>query len=83
MFRPESVTARLVPFLCVIAAGGVTAVVGYQHFVATLQNFLYVLLVLFIPWSAVNLCDCFIIRRGSHDIGSFFTRDGGVYRRVA
>jgi len=82
-FKAESVTVRLIPFGLVMAAGVVTAVLGYQHFVTNLSNFLDDLLVLFIPWSAVNLADYFIIRRGSYDIGSFFSPDGGVYGKVA
>ena len=82
-FKAESVTARLIPFGIVMAAGVVTAVLGYQHFVTNLSNFLDVLLVLFIPWSAVNLADYFIIRRGSYDIGSFFSPDGGAYGKIA
>jgi nucleobase:cation symporter-1, NCS1 family len=30
-------------------------------------------LVIFIPWSAVNLADYFVVRRGSNDVVSFFT----------
>ncbi|MGH3292402.1 MAG: purine-cytosine permease family protein [Trebonia sp.] len=81
-FRAESVTVRLIPFLCVMAVGVVVACFGYQHFVSNLSNFLDVILVLFIPWSAVNLADYFLVRHGSYDIASFFTA-GGAYGRVA
>jgi nucleobase:cation symporter-1, NCS1 family len=81
-FRAESVTVRLIPFAVVMAAGVVIACLGYQSFVTNLTNFLDVLLVLFIPWSAVNLADYFIIRRGSYDVASFFTADG-AYGRFA
>lgn len=47
-----------------------------------LSDFLDVLLVIFIPWSAVNLTDWFLIRRGRYDVRSFFT-PGGVYGRFA
>jgi NCS1 family nucleobase:cation symporter-1 len=81
-FKAESVTVRLVPFVCVMAVGVVVACFGYQQFVANLSNFLDVILVLFIPWSAVNLVDYFLVRHGSYDIASFFTA-GGAYGRVA
>jgi nucleobase:cation symporter-1, NCS1 family len=81
-FRAESVTVRLIPFACVMAAGVVIACLGYRQFVTNLTNFLDVLLVLFIPWSAVNLADYFIIRRGAYDVASFFTADG-AYGRYA
>ena len=75
-FKSESVTVRLIPFLCAMAAGVVIACLGYQSFVTNLSNFLDVLLVLFIPWSAVNLADYFLVRHGNYDIASFFTADG-------
>ena len=81
-FRAESVTVRLVPFVCVMAAGVVTAYLGYQSFVTNLTNFLDVLLVILIPWSAVNLADYFLVRRGRYDVASFFTADG-AYGRFA
>ena len=81
-FRAESVTVRLIPFLCVMAVGVVIACLGYHQFVTNLSNFLDVLLVLFIPWSAVNLVDYFLVRRGSYDVASFFTA-GGAYGRFA
>ena len=81
-FRSESAAVRVIPYLCVMAAGVVTAYLGYQSFVTNLTNFLDVLLVIFIPWSAVNLADYFVIRRGAYDVASFFTADG-AYGRFA
>jgi hypothetical protein len=81
-FKAESVAVRLVPFVCVMAAGVVTAYLGYRSFVTNLSNFLDVLLVIFIPWSAVNLADYFLVRRGRYDVASFFTADG-AYGRFA
>ena len=81
-FKAESVTVRLVPLMCVMAAGVVTAYLGYRSFVTNLTNFLDVLLVILIPWSAVNLADYFLVRRGSYDVASFFTADG-AYGRFA
>ena len=81
-FKAESVTVRVIPFLFVMAAGVVIACYGYQQFVANLSNFLDVLLVLFIPWSAVNIVDFFAVRHGDYDVASFFTADG-AYGRFA
>jgi NCS1 family nucleobase:cation symporter-1 len=58
------------------------ALLGYRSFVANLSNFLDVLLVVFIPWSAVNLADYFVVRRARYDVGSFFVPDG-EYGRFA
>lgn len=71
-FRSSSLLVRLVPFLCVMAAGVAVALVGYRSFVANLSSFLDVLLVLFIPWSAVNLADYFVVRRAHYDVAAFF-----------
>ena len=60
------------PFVIVTAVGVVVALLGYKSFVANLSNFLDVLLVIFIPWSAVNLADYFVVRRGRYDVGAFF-----------
>src|SRR6266702_486312 len=81
-FTSASVMVRLVPFCCVMAAGVAVALVGYRSFVTNLSNFLDVLLVLFIPWSAVNLADYFVIRRARYDVGAFFL-PGSIYGNVA
>ena len=71
-FTSASALLRIVPFVIVTAVGVVVALLGYKSFVANLSNFLDVLLVIFIPWSAVNLADYFVIRRGRYDVGAFF-----------
>jgi nucleobase:cation symporter-1, NCS1 family len=73
---------RLVPFCVVLAGGTVVALLGYKGFVTKLSDFLDVLLVIFIPWSAVNLTDWFAVRRGRYDVQSFFRPDG-IYGRWA
>jgi NCS1 family nucleobase:cation symporter-1 len=80
--KPASVTLRVIPFLCVMAAGVVVAVLGYRSFVTNLTNFLDVVLVIFIPWSAINLCDYFVVRRARYDVASFFI-PGGTYGGIA
>lgn len=60
----------------------VTACLGYRSLVTNMTNFLDVLLVILIPWSAVNLADYFLVRRGRYDVASFFTADG-AYGRFA
>jgi NCS1 family nucleobase:cation symporter-1 len=81
-FKSVSVMLRIVPFLCVMAVGVAVAFLGYKSFVTNLTNFLDVLLVIFIPWSAVNLADYFLVRRGHYEVGSFFIADG-IYGRFA
>jgi nucleobase:cation symporter-1, NCS1 family len=81
-FKSVSVMVRLIPFCLVMAAGVAVALLGYRSFVTNLSNFLDVLLVVFIPWSAVNLADYFIVRRASYDVGAFFI-PGGLYGNFA
>jgi NCS1 family nucleobase:cation symporter-1 len=81
-FKSVSVLVRLVPFCCVMAAGVVVALAGYRSFVTNLSSFLDVLLVLFIPWSAVNLTDYFVVRRARYDVGAFFL-SGATYGNFA
>ena len=45
-----------------------------------LQNFLLLVLYFFIPWTAVNLVDYFIVRRGHYAIAEIFKPDG-IYGR--
>jgi nucleobase:cation symporter-1, NCS1 family len=79
--RP-SASLRIIAFLFTMAVGVVVAELGYRSFVNNLSNFLDVLLVIFIPWSAVNLTDYFLVRRAHYDVPSFFIPDG-VYGRLA
>jgi purine-cytosine permease-like protein len=74
--KAASVTTRLIPFFLVMAVGVVVALLGYRSFVTNLSNFLQVLLMIFIPWSAVNLADYFLIRNAEYDVSSFFMADG-------
>jgi nucleobase:cation symporter-1, NCS1 family len=81
-FKSVSVAIRVVPFVCVMATGVLIAILGSAHFLSNLSNLLNVLLMIFIPWSAVNLADYFLIRQGNYDVASFFIPDG-TYGKVA
>src|ERR1700722_15314042 len=86
-FKAESVRVRVIPFLAVMAAGTAIACLGYQQFVGNLSNWLDDLLILLIPWSAVNLTDYFLVRHGDYDVASFFPASGiygkGAWRGLA
>ena len=77
-----SAAERNVPFLAVMAGGTIIAVAGYVSFVANLAGFLDVLLLIFAPWSAVNLTDFYLLRHGDFHVPSFFD-PGGRYGRLA
>jgi NCS1 family nucleobase:cation symporter-1 len=82
-FRPDSAAVRNIPFTLTMAAGVVVAILGYQSFVTNLSNFLDDLLLLFIPWSAVNITDYFAVRHGRYDVAAFYDPSGGPYGKVA
>jgi nucleobase:cation symporter-1, NCS1 family len=77
-WRPvgRSAALRIVGILITLAAGLIAALAGYDSFLANFEEFLLVLLFLFVPWTAVNLVDFYLIRQGNYDIGSFFAPQG-------
>jgi nucleobase:cation symporter-1, NCS1 family len=72
----HSVVMRVIGSLLLIAAGTGCALLGYRQFVNNLSNFLNVLLYVFIPWSAINLTDYYLVKHGEYDVASFFTSKG-------
>lgn len=52
-----------------------------SHFLSSLTTFLQLLLYLFAPWTAINLADYFLVRRGVYSINEIFNRRG-IYGRV-
>lgn len=59
-----------------VLAGGMNA-----HFLSAYMAFLDLLLAVLAPWTAVNLVDYYIVRRGAYDVAAFFAADGGIYGR--
>ena len=57
------------------------ALAGESDFVTMFQNFVTILLYVLIPWSAINLADYFIVRKGDYAVAELFQRDGGRYGR--
>ena len=56
------------------------ALASTESFLANFENFLLLVLYFFIPWTAVNLVDYFIVRRGHYAIAEIFKPDG-IYGR--
>jgi NCS1 nucleoside transporter family len=79
---------RIRPTLRVrIVTLGVTAILSLVpallvagNFLTSFSDFLLLVLYLFIPWTAVNLVDYFIVRRGHYAIGEIFN-PRGIYGR--
>lgn len=82
-FRPVRPTRRIrVLSLLVLVAvvWGIAQLVGTERFNVFYGNVLIFLAYLFTPWTAVNLVDYFIVRRGRYVIAEIF-RPNGIYRR--
>jgi len=75
-----SVAVRVACSIVVIAAGAISALLGYRDFVPNLSNFLDVLLYVFVPWSAINLTDYYLIRGGNYDVPAFYSPSGSYGR---
>ena len=75
-----SARLRIATMTALMTAAMVIVLAGHQSFVANLSSFLDLLLVVFVPWSAVNVTDYFLVRRARYDVASFFTTDGSYGR---
>ncbi|HEV3382875.1 MAG TPA: cytosine permease [Trebonia sp.] len=81
MERRSRQAVRLAGILVIFVIGTVLAMVGYSSFLTSFENFIDVLLFFFVPWSAINLVDYYLIKRGRYDVRSFFT-PSGAYGRI-
>jgi NCS1 family nucleobase:cation symporter-1 len=50
-------------------------------FLVTYTNFILLLMYVLVPWTAINLVDFYLVRRGDYDVEQFFLSDGGRYGR--
>jgi nucleobase:cation symporter-1, NCS1 family len=75
-----SLALRIGFVIAIWIASILLAIVGAGNFMTNYENFLLLLLYLFIPWTAINLTDYYFVRRGKYDIDGFFDPNG-VYAR--
>lgn len=57
------------------------ALLGKDNFLVIFGDFVTILLYVLIPWSAINLIDYFVLRKGHYNVDDMFRRDGGQYGR--
>jgi NCS1 family nucleobase:cation symporter-1 len=74
---PSRIVTSVLIFIFAIAVG----ILGQAHFLTNYMNFLYILLYVLVPWTAINLVDYYLIHHGSYDVPSFIKSDGGIYGR--
>jgi nucleobase:cation symporter-1, NCS1 family len=72
----DKISTRVVGIALLLGAGILAALFGYTSFVPKVEEFLAVLLFVFIPWSAINLTDFYLVRHGDYDVQSLFTSSG-------
>jgi purine-cytosine permease-like protein len=58
----------------------VAALLASKSFLTNFENFLLLILYLFIPWTAVNLIDYYVVRRGHYAVEEIF-KPSGIYGR--
>ena len=73
--------SRAVLSLVVLTACCVVAVFASADFIGHFVDMVLVLLVVLVPWTAINLIDFYAIHKGDYDIASIFKVDGGIYGR--
>jgi len=73
--------SRAVLSLVVLTACCVVAVFASADFIGHFVDMVLVLLVVLVPWTAINLIDFYAIHKGDYDIQSIFQVDGGIYGR--
>jgi nucleobase:cation symporter-1, NCS1 family len=77
--RP-TVGARLATLAATAVLSLIGALSATSHFLENFNNFLLLVLYLFIPWTAVNLMDYYVVRRGHYAIAEIFNPHG-IYGR--
>lgn len=80
-FSPATRLAYILGFVLVTV---LVALLASSHFLATFKNFV-LLLTVFVPWSAVNLVDYYLVSREKVDIPALYDSQGryGAYNGVA
>jgi len=58
----------------------VVALISSESFLTNFENFLLLILYLFIPWTAINLIDYYVVRRGHYAVEEIF-KPNGIYGR--
>jgi len=58
------------------------SMVAQDSFQTYFADILSAMIYLLVPWSAINLADYYVVRKGKYDIGAMFHTDGvyGAYR---
>ena len=77
--RP-TVGVRVATITFTAAISTVVALVSSESFLTNFEDFLLLILYLFVPWTAVNLVDYYVVRRGHYAVEEIF-KPRGIYGR--
>src|SRR5690349_3776717 len=77
--RP-TLSVRVVTISFTAALSLIVSLISSASFLTNFENFLLLILYLFIPWTAVNLIDYYVVRRGHYAVEEIFKPDG-IYGR--
>jgi nucleobase:cation symporter-1, NCS1 family len=77
--RPTLVMRFVTVFVTAVLSV-IGALAASKDFLGNFNNFLLLILYLFIPWTAVNLVDYYVVRRGHYAIAEIF-KPNGMYGR--
>lgn len=70
------VTLRVIVTTVVTVICTVIALLATNDVVSFINNFFSLLLIVLVPWTAINLTDFYLIRHGRYNIAEFFKIDG-------
>jgi NCS1 family nucleobase:cation symporter-1 len=73
--RP-STTQRVLTLVVLLGVSSSIALLSSAHFAAGFGEFLAILLYLFTPWTAINLVDFYVVRRGHYSVREIFNPHG-------
>ena len=81
-FSPATRLAYILGFVLLTV---LVALMASSNFLATFKNFVLLLLTVFVPWSAVNLVDYYLVSKEKVDIPALYDSQGryGAYNGVA
>lgn len=77
----RGLTLRVTVGAIAAVIGSVLAIAAGGNFVGSMTNFLLVLLYVFIPWTAINLTDFYLVRKGHYDIAAIYD-PAGIYGAI-
>ncbi len=71
-----TITVRIITIGFTAALSLIGALASTSHFLSHFEDFLLLVLYFFIPWTAVNLVDYYVVRRGHYAIAEIFNPNG-------